>query len=149
MGLGPTLDQSALFSFFQWLGADKARTVSRTNYDQSLWYHMASLSHSELACYCVKINGFNNRDGSMMYIPVILHIIVLYYTLTLFWPGTILSIHLKLSIFNFLQNCPQVSAKRHHRWLVNVASSNGMVPSRNKPLHESGLTEISDAIWRF
>ena len=36
----------------------------------------------------------------------------------------------------------QVDATRPHWWLVNIGSGNGLVPSGNKPLSESMLTQI-------
>ena len=47
----------------------------------------------------------------------------------------------------FLWNCYQVNATTPHWSLVNIGSSNGLVPSGNKPLPEPMLTSIPVAIW--
>ena len=39
-------------------------------------------------------------------------------------------------------NCPQVNATWPHRWLCNISSGNGLVPSDNKSLPEPMLTQI-------
>ena len=39
-----------------------------------------------------------------------------------------------------------MKTRRHHWWLVNIGSGNGLVPFSNKPLLEPGLTQIYVAI---
>ena len=41
-----------------------------------------------------------------------------------------------------LWNCPQMNVARPYWWEVNIGSDNGLVPSGNKPLPESMLTQI-------
>ena len=41
-----------------------------------------------------------------------------------------------------LWNCPQVIFNQPHWWSVNTGSGNGLVPSGNKPLPETRLTQI-------
>ena len=47
-----------------------------------------------------------------------------------------------------LWNCRQLNVTGPYWWLVNIGSGNGLVPSGNKPLPESLLTQIYDALWR-
>ena len=49
---------------------------------------------------------------------------------------------------HLLWNCPDMNVNWLHWWSVNIGSGNGLVPSGNKPLPESMLTQISDVIWR-
>ena len=44
---------------------------------------------------------------------------------------------------------PTRCQSRPHRWLVNIVSGNGLVPSGNKPLPESMLTQIYVAAWHY
>ena len=44
---------------------------------------------------------------------------------------------------NLLCNCPQVIFTGPHWWKVNIGSGNGLVPSGNKPLPETMLTQFS------
>ena len=46
-----------------------------------------------------------------------------------------------------LWNCPQAIINVPHRWQVNTGSGNGLVPSGNKPLLESVLTQIYIVVW--
>ena len=46
---------------------------------------------------------------------------------------------------HLLRNVPQAIVVRAHWWLVNIGSGNDL-PSGTKPLTESALTKISDAI---
>ena len=43
---------------------------------------------------------------------------------------------------HFLQNRPQVNAKEHIGWKVNIGTDNGLVPSGTKPLPEPMLIQI-------
>ena len=42
---------------------------------------------------------------------------------------------------------PSDECHKHHWWLVNVGSGNGLVPSGNKPLPEPMLTQFCITIW--
>ena len=48
---------------------------------------------------------------------------------------------------HLLWNCLQLNATRPHWWLVNTGSGDGLVPSGNKPLPETMLTQIYVTIW--
>ena len=49
--------------------------------------------------------------------------------------------------WGILRNCPNMNVTGLHWWSVNIGSGSGLVPSGNKPLPESMLTQISAAIW--
>ena len=49
---------------------------------------------------------------------------------------------------HLLWNCPNMNVIGLDWWSVDIGSGNGLVPSGNKPLPESMLTQISVAIWR-
>ena len=57
----------------------------------------------------------------------------------------------------FMSMCPQLNVTRSHWWLVSIGSSNGLVPSGNKPLLEPMSTQIyvsivyqwlNENVWR-
>ena len=47
---------------------------------------------------------------------------------------------------HFFLNFPQVNATKPHRWLVNIDSGKGLVPSGTKPLPELMFTQIYAAM---
>ena len=48
---------------------------------------------------------------------------------------------------HLLWNFPNLNVTGLHWWSVNIGSSNGLVPSGNKPLPEPMLTHISVTTW--
>ena len=53
---------------------------------------------------------------------------------------------MKRCLEHFFCNCPQVNVIRPHWWLVNIGSSNGLVPSRS--LEQNGC-HVADDIYEY
>ena len=107
------------------------------------------LSKSNLQCHCVQFNPYmdmlnclclsrNNKEAENK----LTH-----------WPLWNVAVILNLThtkdkyLEYFLWNFHLMNATRHHWWLFNIGSGNGLMLSSNTPLPEPMLTKFFDAIW--